>query len=78
MHDLGIHNLGTNDETMFVYSEHFAHKGPNEVISSLKWFFDNKVSKSVKIVHVFMDNCFTQCKNKFLLSFWYWLLQSQF
>ena len=78
MHNLGIHNLGTNEATMFVYSEHFAHKGPNEVISCLKWFFDNKVSKSVKIVHVFMDNCFAQCKNKFLLSFWYWLSQSQF
>ena len=25
-----------------------------------------------------MDNCFAQCKNKFLLSFWYWLSQSQF
>ena len=78
MHNLGIHNLGTNEATMFVYSEHFVHKGPNEVISCLKWFFDNKVSKSVKIVHVFMDNCFAQCKNKFLLSFWYWLSQSQF
>ena len=78
MHNLGIHNLGTNEATMFVYSEHFAHKGPNEVISCLKWFFDNKVSKSVKIARVFMDNCFAQCKNKFLLSFWYWLSQSQF
>ena len=25
MHNLSIHNLGTNEATMFVYSEHFAH-----------------------------------------------------
>ena len=59
MYNLGIYNLGTNEGSMFVYSEHFAHKGPNEAISFLKCFFDNKVSnKSVKTVQVFMDNCF--------------------
>ena len=78
MHNLGINDLCTNETTMFVYSEHFAHNGPNEVISCLKWFFDNKVSDSIKTVHVFMNNCFEQCKSNFLLSFWYWLSQSRF
>ena len=70
IHNLGNHNFGTKKATMVLYAEHFAPKGPNEVISALKWYIENNITRYTEQLHVFMDNCFVQCKNKYLLAFW--------
>lgn len=55
LHNFGIHDMKTRQGTMFMYSEHFAGKGPNEVISILDWYFSEKVPAAVKHVHLFAD-----------------------
>ncbi len=46
LHNFCIHNM-TNEKTeMFVYSEHFAGKGANEVISCLDFYIKKLILKS--------------------------------
>jgi hypothetical protein len=71
---LNIQNFCIYDEktfkaTMFVYSEHFACKGPNEVISCLDFYVKNVLNSDVKILHLFSDNAFSQNKNRYLWTF---------
>lgn len=52
-----------------MYAEHFALKGPHEVITCLEdLLFHNKASAH-KILRLCCDNCFSQNKNKFLYGF---------
>lgn len=68
-HNFGVHDLKTNKATMFLYAEHYAGKGANEVISMLDWYFSNKISKDVEQLHLFADNCPAQNKNRFLWAY---------
>ena len=52
IHNFCIHDNVTNDATMFLYAEHYAKKGPNEVISCLNYYFDG-LSTSISKVHIF-------------------------
>jgi len=69
IHNFCIHILATNDATMFVYAEHFAGKGPNEIISILLWYFENILPKQTTHLYIFADNCSAQNKNRFLWNF---------
>lgn len=69
IHNLGIKNLATNQTTMYMYAEHFAHKGPNEVISCLHDFITQHRTQNHKILKLYCDNCFSQNKNRFLFAF---------
>jgi len=73
IHNFGVHNLATQEATMFLYGEHYGSKGPNEVISCLWDYFHQNMSEQTEAVHIFMDNCFAQCKNKYIMAFWQWL-----
>ncbi|CAG7831535.1 unnamed protein product, partial [Allacma fusca] len=53
---------------MFLYSEHFAQKGANEVVTCLTWYIQNVVPQDVTTLHVFCDNTFGQNKNRFVLA----------
>ena len=53
---------------MFLYAEHSAGKGPNEVISCLD-FYIKTLGPSTKKLHIFADNCFSQNKNKYLVAY---------
>ena len=70
---LWIHNFCTTDcisnqSTMYLYAEHFAGKGPNEVISCLDDCLNN-MSPEIEKVHILCDNCYSQNKNKYLIAF---------
>ena len=56
-----------NDATMFLYAEHFAGKGPNDVISCLHHYVSS-LPPLIKKLHIFADNCFSQNKNKFIIA----------
>ena len=70
LHNFCIHDNVNNLAWMFLYSENFAAKGPNEVISCLD-FFINRLSSKIRKLHIFADNCFSQNKNRYLFSYLY-------
>ncbi len=70
LHNLCVKDLVTGESTMYVYSETFAKKGPNEMISCLDDYFKNVATEESKELHLFMDNCFAQNKNRY---FWAYL-----
>lgn len=54
---------------MFLFTENFATKGPNEVITALNFYIrKNKTEDHTKLT-IFCDNCFSQNKNKFLFTY---------
>lgn len=69
VHNFGIKNLSTSETTMYMYAEHFAQKGPNEVISCLEDFILQNKTETQKILKLYCDNCFSQNKNRFLFAF---------
>lgn len=54
-----------------MYDEATAHKGQNEVISFLNYYFSNIMEHSVETVYLFSDNCSAQKKNFALTQFLY-------
>ncbi len=64
LHNFDINDLRTNQATMFLYSEHFACKGANDVISCLNKYLANYVSSDTKHLILFADNSFGQNKNR--------------
>ena len=68
IHNFCIHDNVTNDATTFLYAEHYAKKGPNEVISCLNYYFDG-LPTSISKVHIFLDDCFSQNKNGYLIAY---------
>ena len=77
VHNFGIHDTKTKKATMFVCSENFAHKGPNEIISMLD-FYVKKLSENVKNIVIFYNNCSSQNKNKYLIALLYYLSNIRF
>ncbi|CAG5029919.1 unnamed protein product [Parnassius apollo] len=58
MHNFGIHNLTDNTPTMYLYTENYALKGPNKVISALSDFIaTNKKPPQTKL-EIYSDNCY--------------------
>ncbi len=76
VHNFCIHNLKTDSAEIFLYSEHFAGKGPNEVISALN-FYINKFKTSAEKLYMFCDNCFAQNKNRFIWMFYLSLVMDE-
>lgn len=65
LYNLCIKDMTTNRSVMFMYSEHFARKGPNETTSCLLNYFDS-LSPTIRKVCLFCDNCAAQNKNRYL------------
>jgi hypothetical protein len=59
---------------MYFYSENHAKKGCNEVISFINHYVLNKMDKKIKVLHIFSDNCFSQNKNKYLWTYYKFLI----
>ena len=68
LHHFCIHDTVQEKATMYLYGEHYAAKGPNEVISCLNHYVST-LPASVKELHIFADNCFSQNKNKYMVAF---------
>lgn len=69
IHNFGIHDMGEGKANMFMYSENFSMKGPNETISILNFYLSNKINQNIKKICIFSDNCFAQMKNRYLWLF---------
>lgn len=67
VHNFCITNIVTGQSTMHLYSEHFALKGPNEVLSCLLSYI-NELGAQYTRLRIFADNCFSQNKNRFLFA----------
>ena len=70
---LWIQNLYIQDNVndtanMYLYTEHFAAKGPNEVISCLDHYISG-LSATIRKLVLFMDNCFSQNKNRYIFAY---------
>lgn len=48
LHNFGINNVVTNQATMFLFTENFATKGPNEVITALNFYIQKNKTKEKK------------------------------
>ena len=68
LHNFCIHDNMHNCATMYLYAEHYAAKGPNEVISCLNHYITGLPAHITKL-HIFADNCFSQNKNRYLIMY---------
>ena len=63
LHNLCIHNTVNEQATVYLYAEHYAGKGPNDVISCLHHHI-SRLPATVNQIILFADNCFSQNKNR--------------
>ena len=68
LHNFCIHDSVTETAKMYLYAEHYAGKGPNEVISCLSHYIST-MPKEITTLHIFCDNCFSQNKNRYLMAY---------
>ena len=66
LHNFCIHDMINKKATMFIYSENFAAKGANEIISFMDYYIKNKILTSTNKLYVFSDNQFAQNKSRFI------------
>lgn len=67
--NFGIHNIQENTATMYVHTENYALRGPNEVIKALDDYIKNNKKPSQTRLELYCDNCFSQKKNRYLFTF---------
>lgn len=58
-----IHNIKTGKNTIYLYHEGQAHKGPDEVCTFILKYIQEYVGTSIKKLMLFCDNCGGQNKN---------------
>lgn len=63
VHNLCIHDCISGGAHMYLHAEHYAGKGPNDVISCLQHYMTTLPQTTKKMV-IFADNCFSQNKNR--------------
>ncbi|KAK4883195.1 hypothetical protein RN001_006514 [Aquatica leii] len=54
---------------MYLYTENFATKGSNEVISCLNHYINTHKTAEQSSLTIFCDNCFSQNKNRFMPAY---------
>ena len=68
LHNFCIHDNVNERASMYLYAEHYAEKGPNEVISCLDHYISG-LSQDITTLHIFCDNCFSQNKNRYIMAY---------
>lgn len=76
VHNFGITSAKNPRTHCFMYPESVAKKTSNEPISFLKFYIENIMDPTIRILYVFSDNCVAQNKNHALLQFYYTLIKS--
>lgn len=66
-----IHSARSGKSYFFMYDEVTAHKGQNEVISFLQYYFSEIMDRSVENVYIFSNNCSSQNNNFALTQYLY-------
>ncbi|KAJ2950010.1 hypothetical protein O0L34_g11347 [Tuta absoluta] len=69
LHNFGVHNIKEGTATMYLYTENYALKGPNEVITALEDYIECNKKPEHTHLKIFCDNCFSQNKNRYLYAF---------
>ncbi|XP_063230663.1 uncharacterized protein LOC134535479 [Bacillus rossius redtenbacheri] len=64
-----IHNLKTDEASLFLYHEGQANKGPDETCSFLHKYISDNVPPCVKELHLYSDACGGQNKNNCMVRF---------
>lgn len=54
---------------MYLYTENYGQKGPNEVITALADYIEHNKLPEHTHLDLFCDNCFSQNKNRYLFAF---------
>jgi hypothetical protein len=67
--NFAIHDLRTGESTMFLYSESYAQKGANEVLSCLNYYIRNCLPPNTKDLMLWCDNCYGQNKNRYTIAY---------
>ena len=75
LHNLCIHDSVLEKSVMYLYAEHYAAKGPNEVISCLDHYISG-LPQNINNIVLFMDNCFSQNKNRYMFGYLYRLVNT--
>lgn len=68
VYNFTIYDVATHEGHCYVYSEHEARKGGNEVGSFLLDFIEKKVKKKFTDFFLWSDNCTGQNKNRFVFT----------
>ena len=69
-----IHSGKMGTSTFYMYDEHTAKKGSNEVISFLHHYIETYLPVSVNKLYIFSDNAFAQNKNQTLMKYLFTLV----
>lgn len=69
LYNFGVHNIKENTACMYLYTENYAKKGPNEVISALDDYIKQNKRPEQTHFKIFADNCFSQNKNKYIFGY---------
>ena len=56
LHNFCIHNMKNGSAAMFMYSENFSLKGPNETISFINYYITKNINNNIKELVTFSDN----------------------
>jgi hypothetical protein len=70
VHNFCVHNMKTGKAFMYMYSENFALKGPNETISFIHHYMKQNIKSEVEEVIIFSDNNFAQNKSRYIWLFY--------
>ena len=73
VYNLGIHNCGSGDGYMCMWSENVARRGSDEIASCL-WNYFQSLPITRQHVVAYSDSCGGQNKNFYIVCFWIYLL----
>ena len=68
-HNFGVHDLCKNTATMFLFTENYAHKGPNEVLTALDYYITKEKTPNQHQLDLYCDNAFSQNKNRYVFTY---------
>jgi len=77
VYNFGIHDLRSQQTTLYFYPENFAHKGSNEINSFLMDFVSS-VENTMRHLILFMDNSCGQNKNRYMFAICQFLASTRF
>jgi hypothetical protein len=78
LHNFCIHNMKNDNAFMFMYSENFAKKGPNETISFIQHYVQEFIETSTEELYILSDNSFAQNKSRYIWLFYKCLVVDNF
>lgn len=76
-YNLGVHNCGDGQATMYMWTEDVAKRGSEEIASCLLNYLTSRPTTGEEELIVYTDNCGGQNKNWFLMLLWLQLVREK-